>query len=390
MPDWLDQLRSDLLHKQKASVLRSLHVGDRCARMVRRDGRQLINLASNDYLGLASHPRLVEAVAQAAQRWGVGAGSSRLVGGHLEIHERLEQRFAAFKHAQAALLTPTGYMANLAAITALAGEGDAIFLDKLCHASLIDAARMSGAEIRVFPHRNLDKLARLLDRYGAARRRLIVTDAVFSMDGDCADLPELCELRDRHEAILIVDEAHATGLLGATGSGLAEHQGVTGRVDVTISTAGKALGSLGGMITATRLVIDTIINSARSFLYTTAAPPTQAAAIDAALDVLRDEPDRRSHLTELSLWMRCRLRQAGWQIAEDSTPIIPLIVGDNAAALALASALQCAGYFAPAIRPPTVAPGVARVRLSLRSDLAKRDLEGLIEAIGSPAALSYE
>ena len=204
------------------------------------------------------------------------------------------------------------------------------------------------------------------------------------MDGDCADLPALCELRDRFDAILIVDEAHATGVLGDSGAGLAEAQGVAGRVDVTISTAGKALGSLGGIITAARPVIETIINSARSFIYTTAAPPTQAAAIDAALDVIAAEPHRRHRLHERIKQARNLFQQSGWPVADDPTPIIPLIVGDNDGALALSARLESAGFFAPAIRPPTVAPGAARVRLSLRADMEPQDIEGLAQAVGSP------
>lgn len=379
---WTDQLRADLEDHARRANLRSLRVFDRCDRVVSHGGGALLNLASNDYLGLATHPRLARAVTDTVARYGVGSGSSRLVAGHLEIHERLERRFAAFKHAQAALVLPTGYAANLAAVTALAGEGDAIFLDKLCHASLIDAARLSGARVRVFPHLNLDKLARLLARHGDARRRLIVTDAVFSMDGDCADLPALCAIRDRHDAMLLVDEAHATGVLGESGAGLAEHQGVAATIDVTVSTAGKALGSLGGIVTAPRLVIDTLINSARAFIYTTAVPPAQAAAIEAALDVLASEPSRRARLHEIIRSTRGRLRDRGWDVADDPTPIIPLIIGDNERALNLSRRLESAGFLAPAIRPPTVPPKSARVRLSLRCDLTDDDLRRLIDAIG--------
>ena len=384
MPPWLQQLRAELQHRQSQAQLRALRTFDRCALRVSHGNRVLLNLASNDYLGLACHPALAEAVVRTVQLSGVGAGSSRLVGGHLSIHERVERRFAAFKRAQAALLVPTGFMANLATLTALAGEADAIVLDKLCHASLIDAARASGAAVRVFPHGNLDKLDRLLARYGDARRRLIVTDAVFSMDGDCADLPKLCELRDRHEAVLIVDEAHATGVLGPSGAGLAEQQGVAGQIDVTISTAGKALGSLGGIVTACREVIETLVNSARSFIYTTAMPPMQAAAIDAALDVLASEPDRRQRLAQLIARTRRGLREQGWDIGQSPTPIIPLVTGDNDSALALATRLESHGFYAPAIRPPTVAPGTSRVRLSLRADLKDSEVERLLASIGSP------
>ncbi len=344
----------------------------------------MTNLASNDYLGLATHPRVCRAVAEAAVKWGVGAGSSALVAGHLEVHQRLEQRFSRFKHAEAALLFPTGYAANLAVVTTLAGSDDVVFIDKLCHASLIDAARFSGAQVRVYPHLNLEKLERLLRRYGSARRRLIVTDSVFSMDGDCADLPALCGLRDRFDAVLIVDEAHGTGVLGETGGGLAEHQGVAGRVDVTVSTCGKALGSLGGFVTGPGQVIETLINHARNYIYTTAAPPTQVAAIDAALDVIRDEPQRRTRLHELVHLTRQLLRQQGWPVTDDPTPIIPLIVGENGRTSKLAAGLARAGFLIPAIRPPTVAGGTSRLRLSLRTDLSEEQIHRFVSALGPP------
>lgn len=391
---WSDQLRADLQHSRTEGLARSLQSVDHCSRIVTRGERELLNLAGNDYLALASHPRLRDAVTDAAARYGVGSGASRLVSGHLAIHEALEQRFARFKHAEAALVMPTGYMANLAVLTALAGPNDLICLDKLNHASLIDAARASGATVRVFPHRDHAKLERLLGRAtvagSAPRRRFIVTDSVFSMDGDFADLPGLCTLRDRYDAILVVDEAHGTGVLGATGSGLAEHQVVADRIDVTVSTASKALGSLGGIVTGSRLVIDTLINRARPFIYTTAAPPTQVVAIDAALDVLRDEPQRRQRLGELSARFRTGLREMGWAVADDPTPIVPLVIGEASEAMAFAERLTEAGYLIPAIRPPTVPPGTSRLRVSLRADLLDDDIDRIVAAIGAPAAGSRE
>ncbi|MEX2670603.1 MAG: 8-amino-7-oxononanoate synthase [Phycisphaeraceae bacterium] len=388
MRQWLTRLSDDLSRRRASSLHRQLRPLDRPGPVVRRGRQPLINLASNDYLGLSQHPRLREAVADAAREFGVGAGASRLVAGHLQLHQQLEQRLAVFKHAPAALVTPTGYMANLAAVTALADARDAIFLDKLNHASLIDAARASGAAVRTFPHRNIDKLHRLLGRYGDARRRLILTDTVFSMDGDAADLPRLCEVRDRYSAVLLIDEAHATGVLGATGAGLAEAQGVAGEIDVTVSTASKALGSLGGFISADAVVIETLINHARAFIYTTAIPPTTAAAILAALDVLRDEPERRAKLANMSRTLRRALRQHGWQIDETgpATPIIPLIVGTPSGAIDLAARLEHAGFLAPAIRTPTVPGGTDRVRLSLRADLTDEHLARLIDAVGPPPA----
>lgn len=387
MQRWLQHIADDLHQRDAAHLRRRLHAVDRCARIVRRGQRTLLNLAGNDYLALASHPHLRDAVIDAAERFGVGSGASRLLSGDLDVHREVEARFAAFKSAPAALLTPTGYAANLAVIQTLAGPDDVVMLDKLNHASIIDAARASGATVRVFPHLGYDKLARLLERAASARRRVIVTDSVFSMDGDVADLPALCELRDAHDAILVIDEAHATGVLGPTGAGLAEHQGVAGDIDVTVSTAGKALGSVGGIVTAHDLVIDALVNGARNFIYSTAPPPTQAAAIGAAIDLVESEPSRRSRLRDLSIVLRRSLYANGWPVPlDDPTPIIPVIVGDNAVAERLSERLDAAGFLVPAIRPPTVAPGSARLRISLRADLTDDDLLRLTEALGQPAA----
>jgi 8-amino-7-oxononanoate synthase len=375
MNPWLGELSDDLDQRRRDHLLRALTPAESVGRIVRVGERELVNLAGNDYLGLARHPHLIDAVARAAHEHGVGSGASRLITGTTPLHAQVEQRFAAFKHAEAAIICPTGYMANLATITALARPGDCICADKLNHASLIDAAHASGATVRIYPHKHHDKLGRLLARHRDAPRRFIVTDSVFSMDGDCADLPQLCDLADEHDAILIVDEAHGTGVLGATGAGLGEQQGVADRVDIVISTASKALGSLGGIVTAKRVVIDTLINRARSLIYTTAAPPTQVAAINAALDVIRDEPQRRERLQAM-------IAKVGEALGIDAvTPIIPIVVGDAAAAIDLSNRLRDTGFHAPAIRPPTVAPGASRVRITLRCDLEDADIDRLISVL---------
>lgn len=382
MDHWASDLRDDLDRLEARHLRRRLFAFESTGRTISHDGTSLLNLASNDYLGLSQHPHLRDAVIEATKRFGVGAGASPLVSGHLSIHERLELRFAKFKHAEAALLCPTGYMANLATITALAGPKDAIFVDKLTHASLLDAARASSAHVRFYPHLNLSKLTRLLERQRGSRRRLIVTDSVFSMDGDVADLAALCEIADRFDAILVVDEAHGTGVLGPSGAGLCEMQGVAERVDVVVSTASKALGSIGGIITARREVVDTLINRARPFIYSTSAPPTQPAGIDAALDVLRDEPGRRQRIQELAIEMRTALsRLAPPGSLGTATPIIPLITGTAQAALGLSEYLRRCGLLVPAIRPPTVPSGQARVRMSLRADLQDADLNRVIDAV---------
>ncbi len=386
---WLTRLVVAAQQRADQHAERSLLAAEPDGKRVVRDGRRLLNLAGNDYLALGAHSAVRRAAADAAAQLGPGSGASRLVTGTTPQVAALEQRFAAFKHAEAALLFPTGYMANLGVLTSLAQPGDVVFQDKLNHASLIDAARFSGATVRTFPHRGYDRLERLIrhkretgDNASSDRALFIVTDAVFSMDGTTADLPRLAELADRYDAALIVDEAHATGVLGETGAGLAEAQGVAERIDVTISTASKALGNLGGVATATRAVIDHLINTARTFIYTTAPPPSVVAGIDAALDVVRDEPHRRQRLAETSRLVRSGLRNNGWGVADDPTPIVPLMVGDNTAALALSRRLEDAGVLAVAIRPPTVPPGSARVRLSLRADLDDADVARLLDGCG--------
>ncbi|MCC7146137.1 MAG: 8-amino-7-oxononanoate synthase [Phycisphaeraceae bacterium] len=418
MDPWVSKLRAELEDLQRGSLLRRLKVVEAAGPKARVGGRWLWNLSSNDYLGLADHPRLKEAAIAAIAHFGTGARASRLVSGHLPIHEQVEKQFAAFKGMPAALLCPTGYMANLAVLTSLAGPGDWVIVDKLNHASLLDAAAASGAKVRVFPHLQLGKLRRLLERRaaennspltdvrGSLRRSLpevgeipgsrsvtarggrvvVVVDSVFSMDGDVSDLPAICDLAEEFGALVVVDEAHGTGVLGTNGRGLCEVQGVSGRVDVVVSTASKALGGLGGVITARQEVIDWIVNRGRSFIYTTAMPAGQAAAIGAALAVVADEPWRRRRVEELSRGLRSELGQRGWLGAGDAdpavvTPIVPLTVGPAETALALAAHLEEAGFLAPAIRPPTVPANAARVRLSLRADLEDQAMTQLLACL---------
>lgn len=393
-------------------MLRRLRVVSSAGPMITAsDGRAYVNFTSNSYLALNEHPAMKRAAIEAIEACGTGSGASLLISGRGPIHEQAEQSFARFKHAEGALLLPTGYMANLTVLTALAGPGDLICLDKLCHASLIDAAKASGATVRAYPHLTTEKLRRLLckharnnacglagdrrspsPRKSASResdarrnpRRFIVTDSVFSMDGDCADLPGLCDLADEYNAVMIVDEAHGTGVLGETGSGLCEAQGVTGRVHVTISTASKALGGFGGIITADRSILDTLVNHARALIYTTAIPPAQAATILKAVELVEREPERRQRLLALTQRLRDGLRSRGWALPDQGgfdVPIVPLIVGESQAALALSQHLLAEGLAAPAIRPPTVAPGSSRVRLSLRADMTDDHIDCLIDAL---------
>lgn len=348
---------------------------------VRVGGREVLCLCSNNYLDLANDPRIVRAVQDAVEAWGWGSGASRLVCGTMTPHQRLERRLAAFKGAEAALVFGSGYQANLAAIHAAAGEGDVVLLDKLDHASLIDAARSSGAAVRAFPHRDTERLRRILDRCGRYRRRLIVTDTVFSMDGDLADLPALVELKRRYDAALCIDEAHATGVLGPRGRGVAELAGVEADVDITIGTLSKALGGVGGFVCGSQAYVDYLVNTARPFIYTTAPPAAACAAAEAALDIVEAEPQRRVRLLELAATLRRSWRERGYDIGESESQIVPLRVGEAERAVRLANALLERGFLVPAIRPPTVPRGTARLRVSLSSACGPSDVESLVAAV---------
>lgn len=347
---------------------------------VRVDGRVLLNLSSNDYLGLSQDPRLIAAARDATARWGVGAGASRLVVGHLALHEEVETRLAAFKGTEAAVIFSTGYMANLGAISAVVGPGDTVFCDRLNHASIYDGIKLSGAGLARFPHRDLNRLEALLQKAGPGKK-LIVTDSVFSVDGDLAPLADLVELKDRYGAALMVDEAHATGVLGPHGAGWAEALGLTSRVEVHMGTFSKALGSLGGYVAGDRRLIEYLHNRARSFIYSTAMPPPVLGAIAAALDIVAQEPERRSYLLSEAEKFRQTLSLAGFDILGSETQIVPVLVGENAPALRFATRLRERGLMAVALRPPTVPPGRSRVRFSLSAAHSPEDLASARETI---------
>lgn len=347
---------------------------------VRVGGRVLLNLSSNDYLGLSRDPRLIHAAQQAAARWGVGAGASRLVAGHLALHREVEEKLASFKGTEAAVIFSTGYMANLGTISALAGPGDTVFCDRLNHASIYDGIKLSGAQLIRFPHRDMNRLAALLQKAGPGRR-LIITDSVFSVDGDLAPLKEMVDLKDRYGAVLMIDEAHATGVLGPRGAGLAEELALTQRVEVHMGTFSKALGALGGYVAGDRRLIDYLHNRARAFIYSTAMAPPVLGAIGAALDVVVNEPERRSSLLAEARIFREALGRAGLDLMGSETQIVPVVAGDNARTLELATRLKERGIMAVALRPPTVTPGRARVRFSLSAAHSREDLTAARETI---------
>ena len=385
---WLAQLRGALEERRAAHLLRELRpLESGTGAEIRMEGRTYVQFCTNNYLGLAGDPEVIDAARAAAARWGAGSGASRLVAGSLEIHHELEAALARFKHAEAALLFPTGYMANLAVLTTLAGAGDLIVSDKLNHASLLDGAAYSGARCRTFPHRRYGRAGALLEKdSGNGGRRFLVTDTVFSMDGDVADLPALCDVAEAGGARVIIDEAHATGVLGARGAGVAELQRVEQRMDVTVGTLSKALGSLGGFVAGPRAVIDTLINGARSFIYTTALPAACAAAALAALKIVEREPARRQRVGALAEHMRRELRAMGYDCGDSATPIVPVILRDADRALAAAARLRELGLYVPAIRPPTVPPNASRLRLSFMATHTDGQVERLVGAFRELAA----
>ncbi|HWE39778.1 MAG TPA: 8-amino-7-oxononanoate synthase [Isosphaeraceae bacterium] len=346
-----------------------------------RDGeRELINFASNDYLGLANDPRLAAAARRAAEVEGWGAGASPLVSGWRRSHEALAVELAEFEGTEAALLFPTGFAANLGAVAALVGKGDAAYLDRLDHACLVAGAKAAGASVRVYPHHDIDRLESILMRdSGRFRRSLIATDGVFSMDGDLAPLAGLADLADRFGAMLLVDEAHGTGVFGPDGRGATSECGVADRVQVRVGTLSKALGSIGGFVAGSGRLVDHVLHRAPSFVYSTALPPAAAAAAREALAIARAEPWRRDRARALGRRVAEALRRAGLDVGPIAGPIVPVVVGDPARALSLSRSLRDRGLLVPAIRPPTVPRGTSRLRISLSAAHAEGDVRSLIE-----------
>ena len=346
------------------------------------DGRPALLLCSNNYLGLADHPRVREAAAEGARRWGVGAGASRLVSGSMTIHRRLEERLAEFEHTQSCLLFGSGYLANTGTIAALAGPDDVIFSDELNHASIVDGCRLARARTIVYRHGDVEHLARCLAGEHCSGERVIVTDSVFSMDGDIAPLPAIVELAERFEARLIVDEAHATGALGPGGRGALAAAGLQGQADVVIGTLGKALGSYGAYVCADEPTIQFLINRARPFIFSTApAPPAVAGAL-AALELLQERPHRVARLRAAARQLRGALAQAGFAVGDSEMHIIPLVVGDERAALALSRSASERGVFVQAIRPPSVPAGTTRLRLTVMASHTASELRSAARLLG--------
>jgi len=386
-PSLDEALRQEFARRRHHNQLRSR----RCIRTldsthVEIDGRTCVNFASNNYLGLTHHPRLLAALHDAQQAGGAGSGASPLISGFSPAHAAAEQALARWKSTEAALLLPSGYQAAHAAVGALAAIGalrlDARFLaDKLCHASLLDAVAATRCPLRVFPHNGLPKLRRLLDDAPPQQLQVVLTESIFSMDGDCADLAVLADLKSRRDFFLLLDEAHASGVYGPCGAGYAAEIGLQHIVDAGIVTFSKAMGLAGGAVCGSRAFCDAIINWGRAYIYSTSIPPALAAAVPVAMQIMHDEPHRQSRLRDLARRARSRLSAAGMTIPPGDSPIIPIILGSEAAALDAARRLESQSLLAVPIRPPTVPRGTSRLRLTLCCDHTDEELDRLLDVV---------
>jgi len=370
-------LTQELAEREAAGLLRHRRLIDGLqSQPLQVDGQPLLSFCSNDYLGLASHPELIRALQQSVGECGAGAGASHLISGHHRFHEQLEQALAAFVGLPRALLFSTGYMANLGTVAALAGRGDAVFADRLNHASLNDAAVLSRAEFKRYAHNDMAGLEALLAA-STARRKLVVTDAVFSMDGDIAPLHALLALCERYDAWLMLDDAHGFGVLGTNGRGALEHAGLRSPRIIYMATLGKAAGVAGAFVAGEPVLVDYLLQSARTYIFTTAAPPALSGALLAALPLIAD-PARRERLQMLSARLRTSLKLQRWRLGDSVTPIQPILIGSNHEALAASEYLQKQGVLVPAIRPPTVPKGTARLRISLSAVHDEQAIDRLV------------
>lgn len=384
-----DWLTAELQRLDQSQLRRGRHVTRSLSDgWCERDGVRLRDFASNDYLNLAGHESLREAAETAVREGGVGARASALISGRSPWHEHLEQRLAEFERQPAALLFPTGMAANIGTIAALVSPDDVVFCDRFNHASLVDGCRLSGSKLRVYRHDALDKLEHELAKASEAPRRWVVTDTVFSMDGDIAPLPALCDLAERYQAEMIVDEAHGTGVFGSTGRGVCEWLGVEDRVAVRIGTLSKAVGCLGGFVAGPQVLIDYLWNTARSQMFSTALPPAVCAAAVTALDLIDQHPEWMGELLSRATRFRQRLGELGITVPPSACgPIVPIVIGDAARTMTIARQLEARGFLVGAIRPPTVPQGTARLRVTMtlsQKDEAIDDLiAALIETTGS-------
>ena len=352
---------------------------------VRMDGKEVINLSSNNYLGLANHPKLREASIRAIEEWGVGAGAVRWIGGTMRVHDELEEKLAEFKHVEAVLVFSSGFTANSGCIPAVMTADDVIISDELNHASIIDGVRLSAAEYRksegwVYGHKDMNQLEDILKRAGKFKKRMIVTDGVFSMDGDIAPLPDIVSLAEDYDALVMIDDAHASGVLGKNGAGTTSHFELYGRVDIQLGTLSKALGVLGGYIAGSKLLKEYLINRGRPYLFSTAHPPMVAAALIAALDIMTNDPEPMKRLWDNARWWKASLKDLGFDTMASETPITPVFCGDEEKAVKMEKMLWDEGVYALSICYPTVARGKARIRTMPSAAHTQEELARALEA----------
>ena len=380
--DLTTRLATALAARQQQHLYRSRRVieGAQDVELI-SDGKPLLSFCSNDYLGLVNHPELIKAMQAGAERFGVGSGASHLVSGHSHAHHALEAALAEFTQRPRALLFSSGYMANLGVISALATKRDTIHEDRLNHASLIDAAHLSGASMRRYPHNDVDTLTKRLDK-NSDGYPLIITDGVFSMDGDIAPLPQLASVASKHSATLMVDDAHGIGVIGKNGRGTVEHHNLSENdVPILVGTLGKAFGTAGAFVAGSEELIETLIQQARTYIYTTALPPAIAHATIASIKLIETEAWRRKHLQTLIKHFKNGAAQLGFNIMPSDTPIQPLIIGDSGKALHISEALQQQGILISAIRPPTVPDGTARLRITFSANHTEKHIDQLLAAL---------
>ncbi|HXH06995.1 MAG TPA: glycine C-acetyltransferase [Vicinamibacterales bacterium] len=379
--DPLAYLAEELEALRRQGLYRALRILDDEQRArTRVDGREVVNLSSNNYLGLTTHPKLRRKALEAIERFGVGSGSVRTIAGTMALHMELERRLAEFKQTEAVVVFQSGFTANAGTVAAILGKDDVIVSDELNHASIIDGSRLSRATIKIFPHRDVEAARRILKDLPAGQRKLLITDGVFSMDGDLGPLPDLCALAEEYGCIMMVDDAHASGVFGRNGRGTIDHFGVHGRVHIQVGTLSKAIGALGGYVAGSRALIEFLYHRARPFLFSTSHPPAVAAACLAAIDVLLEEPQLIDRLWENTRFFKDGLRRLGFDTGASESPITPVIVGDGALAMQLSDRLFEEGVFAQGIAYPTVPRGKARVRTIVTATHTREDLQYALDA----------
>ena len=375
-------ISDELKNIKEAGLYRKLNVvGSAQGTYLKINGREYLSFCSNNYLGLANNPLVVKAVKDAVEKYGWGAGASRLVSGNMELHEALEDEISRFKGKEASIVFSTGYMANIGAISSFVSKGDLVICDKLNHASIIDGCRLSGADFRVYPHCDIEKLENILRKSAKYSHKLIVTDTVFSMDGDLAPLPDIVRIASKYKAMVMVDEAHGTGVFGEKGSGVVEHFNLSKKINIVMGTLSKAVGSMGGYVSGEAGLIDFLRNKARSFMYTTALPPAVCAASIAGIKLIQKDHSLRTSLWHNVRYLNEKLKLLDFNVISSESPIIPILIGDAKKAVNVSKFLHKEGILIPAIRPPTVPARSSRLRMTVMSTHTKEDMERLLDVL---------